>query len=128
MLLLIAVVCVHCVVSKLRSSASVFEKERLIKIHALLYSLQFLFYLAFTVSSASSRRAESNEQYCKDLIWIITSGGLYNIIASIVFILVTYMSVQFSKPIGSDWQQFLLGYRDKSLDAFLNQVSKPRSE
>ena len=48
-LLLIAVACVHCVVSKLRSSAAVFEKERLIKIHALLYSLQFLFYLAENV-------------------------------------------------------------------------------
>ena len=38
-LLLIAVACVHCVVSKLRSSAAVFEKERMIKIHGLLYSL-----------------------------------------------------------------------------------------
>ena len=62
------------------------------------------------------------------MISVFTFGGLYNIATSIVFILVTYMSGQFSKPIGSNWQQFLLGYRDKSLDAFLNQVSRPRSE
>ena len=31
------------------------------------------------------------------------------------------MSVQFSKPLNGQWQHFLLGYREKSLEAHLRE-------
>ena len=33
------------------------------------------------------------------------------------------MSVQFCKPINGQWQQFLLGYHEKSLNTFLREQS-----
>ena len=40
-----------------------------------------------------------------------------------IFVLIMYMSVQFCKPIDGQWQQFLLGYREKSLNTYLREQS-----
>lgn len=38
-----------------------------------------------------------------------------------IAILITFMSIQFCKPLDGQWQQFLLGYRAKSLTAYLRE-------
>ena len=47
-LLLLAVIKVQCMVSKLRNKA-IFQKEKVIMLHTVLFSLYFIFYTLFSV-------------------------------------------------------------------------------
>lgn len=51
-----------------------------------------------------------------------------SIVNSFIFVLITYMSAQFCKPLDGEWQQFLMGYREKSLDAYLKERCESTEE
>lgn len=126
-LLLVAVLKVRCMVGKLRNKA-IFEKERLIMLHTVLFSLYFLVYATVNIVSDQKITSTDYTRQCKQLYLQISAFILISILNMCIFTLITYMSVQFCKPLDGQWQQFLLGYREKSLDTFLKEKSRTSTD
>lgn len=116
-----AVISVRCMVRKLRNKA-ILQKERIILLHTALFSLYFIVYaidlIAENVMGASP---EDSSRYCKALIVEIASLMSLSILNMSIYVLITYMSVQFCKPLNGQWQKFLLGYLEKSLNTYLRE-------
>ena len=101
-LLLVAVIKVRCMVSKLRSKA-ILQKERLILIHTILFSLTTIFYALSSVALKTENSAQSYSAYCKSFI---VQTGFYmclDVTNTAIFMLIAYMSVRFSKPLEGQW-------------------------
>lgn len=103
-LLLVAVARVRCMVKKLRNKA-IFQKEKLILVHAVLFTLYFIFQtIAWASVSFAVNMKGSMPTICKEAVTGLLSDIGLSVINSCVFILITYMSVQFCRPLDGQWQ------------------------
>lgn len=120
-LLLFLVIKLRCMVSKLRNKA-IFQKEKVILFHTVLFSLYFVFIASEQIAYKwSASVGISTSTVCKAGTVDVSSSICVSLTNSCIFILITFMSVQFCKPLAEQWQHFLLGYSDKSLDIYLRE-------
>lgn len=65
---------------------------------------------------------------CKITVATYALTAISLFIEAAILVLYAYMTVQFCNPLDGKWQQFLVGYREKSLDAYLCRASRDEKE
>ena len=102
-LLLASVIMVQLTVRKL-SYEAIFQKEKVILLHTIIFSLFAIFYITeaiiFNIIEQSS---EDVSKDCKDIITALSADICSLISNGSIFVLVIYMSVQFCKPLDGQW-------------------------
>ena len=102
-LLLASVIMVHLTVRKL-SNKAIFQKEKVILLHTIIFSLLSIFYITeMTMVNAEQHSDEDVSKECKKTITTLSAVICYEISNSCIFVLITYMSVQFCKPLDGQW-------------------------
>ena len=98
-LLLASVIKVRFMVRKL-SNKAIFQKEKVILLHTIIFSLFSIFYITeMTTVFAEEQSSEDVSKQCKEIITALSA----DICNGCIFVLITYMSGQFCKPLDGQW-------------------------
>ena len=98
-ILLASVIKVRLTVRKM-SNKAIFQKEKVILLHTIVFSLFFIFDITQETTINAAQSSEDVSKKCKETITGLSADICYGISNGCIFVLITYMSVQFCKPLG----------------------------
>lgn len=104
MLLLIAAIMLLRRVMNRLGNRTVFSKELLIVVHAFLFGGSTCCYIMNRIADKYFAQSEELPEACKWIVTMFAFSALEQWFNSAILILLTYMSIQFMKPLEGQWQ------------------------